>query len=153
MNTEEKARAYDEALERAKQVLSNNCTEVEKLCFECIFPELAESEDESIRKEIIHYILYKANGVSEEQEHAWVAYLEKQKDSKVVKFDHDREQGQSEVDLEKEIDEYFKDWVQDDADSISNGGVITDKYQYATIFDCRRIARHFYELGRTRKKE
>lgn len=32
MNTEKKARAYDEALERAKQVLSNNCTEVEKLC-------------------------------------------------------------------------------------------------------------------------
>ena len=40
----------------------------------------AESEDEKIRKEIINYILYKADGVSEEQEHSWIAYLEKQKD-------------------------------------------------------------------------
>ena len=62
------------------------------------------------------------------------------------------QQEKPEVDLEKEIDEYFKDWVQDDADSISNGGVITDKYQYATIFDCRRIARHFYELGLNARK-
>ena len=39
-----------------------------------------ENEDERIRKEIINYILYKADGVSEEQEHSWIAYLEKQKE-------------------------------------------------------------------------
>ena len=48
--------------------------------FEALAPELRESEDERIRKEIIHYILYKANGVSEKQEHEWIAYLEKQKE-------------------------------------------------------------------------
>lgn len=47
-------------------------------------PELRESKDERIRKEIIHYILYKANGVSEEQEHEWVAYLGKQKEQKDI---------------------------------------------------------------------
>lgn len=43
-----------------------------------------ESKDETIRKEIIHYILYKADGVSEAQEHNWVTYLEKQKAQKPV---------------------------------------------------------------------
>lgn len=41
-----------------------------------------ESEDERIRKDIIHYILYKADGVSEEQEQAWIAYLEKENEQK-----------------------------------------------------------------------
>lgn len=48
---------------------------------EGMFPELRESEDERIRKDIIHYILYKADGVSEKQEHEWVAWLEKQKEN------------------------------------------------------------------------
>ena len=47
-----------------------------------VVEELEDSEDEKIRKEIIHYILYKADGVSEEQEHNWVTYLEKQKEQK-----------------------------------------------------------------------
>lgn len=55
-------------------------TDAEKEALATLIPELAESEDERIRKEIIHYILYKANGVSEEQEHAWISYLEKQKE-------------------------------------------------------------------------
>ena len=50
--------------------------------FESIFPELKESEDERIRKEIINYILYKASSISAEQEHAWISYLEKQKEQK-----------------------------------------------------------------------
>lgn len=44
-----------------------------------LVPELAESEDEKTRKEILNYILYKASGVSEEDEHRWVTWLEKQK--------------------------------------------------------------------------
>ena len=74
---------YEEALEKAR-------TEYEKarkqgytwlmVLLEGMFHELKESEDERIRKEIIHYILYKADGVSEKQEHEWVAWLEKQKE-------------------------------------------------------------------------
>lgn len=48
-----------------------------------IFPELAESEDERIRKAIIHYILYETKGtISEATEHVWVTWLEKQKQTK-----------------------------------------------------------------------
>ena len=62
---------YEKALAKARAGKS----------LEEIFPELKESEDERIRKEIIHYILYKADGVSEKQEHEWVAWLEKQKEN------------------------------------------------------------------------
>ena len=47
-------------------------------------PEPYESYDERIRKELLHYILYNAKGVSEEQEHSWIAYLERQKEQKPV---------------------------------------------------------------------
>jgi len=50
------------------------------------FPELKESDNERIRKEIIHYILYKASGISAEQEHAWISYLEKQKEQKPAEW-------------------------------------------------------------------
>lgn len=51
MTIEEKARAYDEAIERARKLYNSEETsaDVEIAC-ETIFPELAESEDELIRK-------------------------------------------------------------------------------------------------------
>ena len=105
MNTEEKARAYDEALERAKQVLSNNCTEVEKLCLECIFPELTESEDERNWKSVERAIRGFITNPTDADE--LLAWLEKQKDSKVVKFDHFREQKPAEW---SEEDEAIRSW-------------------------------------------
>lgn len=56
MTQEEKARAYDEALERARKLYNSEETsaDVEIAC-ETIFPELAESEDEQIRKAIIDF--------------------------------------------------------------------------------------------------
>ena len=43
MTEKEKAKAYDEAIERAKKLYSNRIAEE-------IFPELKESDDERIRK-------------------------------------------------------------------------------------------------------
>ena len=56
MTQEEKAKAYDEALERARKLYNSEETsaDVEIAC-ETIFPELAESEDERIRKAIITF--------------------------------------------------------------------------------------------------
>jgi len=55
MTQEQKAKAYDKALERAKQVrkYSSDLAEIKRM--EEIFPELRESEDERIRKEILEY--------------------------------------------------------------------------------------------------
>ena len=56
MKQEEKARAYDEALERARK-LQETCDSTTIVGWmEYIFPELAESEDEKIRKWIIENI-------------------------------------------------------------------------------------------------
>jgi len=52
---EEKAQRYDEALERARIACKDEDKHL-KATLESIFPELAESEDERIRKELIDYI-------------------------------------------------------------------------------------------------
>lgn len=85
MTDKQKARAYDEALERAKllhlqAVAGSNPIMVER--YERIFPELAESEDKRIRKFLIDIL---SSGVWRTE---WpfspvdcVAYLEKQKEN------------------------------------------------------------------------
>ena len=71
MKAEEKAKAYDRAIERAEGLI-DFCSDSELKTLEYVFPELAESEDEKIRKEILNYI-DKATGCKR-----WVAWLEKQ---------------------------------------------------------------------------
>jgi hypothetical protein len=86
LSIEEKAKAYDEALKRASNLykdaveMENNMTT--KTC-EIIFPELSESEDERIRKDIIFYIKAIANNEnispdSKKECKTWIAWLEKQ---------------------------------------------------------------------------
>lgn len=59
------------------------------------------------------------------------------------------QQEQPEVDLEKEIDEYFALWRQ----GASDEGCFNANSQLVSIYDCYRIAHHFYELGRNARKE
>lgn len=49
MTEKEKAKAYDEAIERAKKIYGNGIIEV-------IFPELKESEDEKIKNAILNHL-------------------------------------------------------------------------------------------------
>ena len=84
LSIEEKARAYDEAIERAKSVLLD-CTSEEQNVVEYICPELKEGEDDRIRIELVKYLQesplhYKApmyKGATYTPEEA-VAWLEKQ---------------------------------------------------------------------------
>ena len=46
-------KAYKAVLETATQWIKDGCTDKEKICLECVFPELRESEDERIRKELL----------------------------------------------------------------------------------------------------
>ena len=79
LTIKEKARAYDEAIERAKGVIEQNpLMEYLKKGIEYIFPELKESEDEKIRKAIIehfegsHSSMYPYKGFTKEQIIAWL---------------------------------------------------------------------------------
>ena len=82
LSIEEKAKAYDKALDRAKEWLnikepfSDTCTCV----VESIFPELKESEDEKIRKDIIYFLSRNTFQFGEDIDkyNSWIAWLEKQ---------------------------------------------------------------------------
>lgn len=84
MTQEQKAKAYDEAIERAKTLY--NSVFVNNDVLEQIFPELKESEDEKIRKELIAFL--KENHETGRAEETWslsgierwIAWLEKQKE-------------------------------------------------------------------------
>lgn len=80
MDTYEKK--YKDALERAKAY--NNVYKDHKMmsyakgALEYIFPELAESEDERISKDIIAYMRYERKSSKEEIENRFIPWLEKQ---------------------------------------------------------------------------
>lgn len=67
MTVEEKAKAYDIIIEKANKMHHENC-EACQICIEELIPELKESEDEKIRKNII-----KAFKVFKEKQ-AWVGH-------------------------------------------------------------------------------
>ena len=80
MTDSEKARAYDEALERAEKYVVDG--KIDTVFISDIFPQLAESEDEKIRKALIEMVhdttgdeLWVDYGIHKEEALAW---LEKQ---------------------------------------------------------------------------
>ena len=75
MTTEEKAKAYDEALEKAKFYHGNCPSEPERKKLEKMFPVLRESEDERIISSIIAVLENDKKHYLEE-----IAWLEKQKE-------------------------------------------------------------------------
>lgn len=89
MTQEEKAKAYDEVLERANKELqacgSTDC-DAAKQIFR-FFPELKESEDERIRRELITHCRNTRCVTEEGAERIakWIAWLEKQGESIKIK--------------------------------------------------------------------
>ena len=82
MTEKEKAKAYDEALERARTINNEKDVDVESgttIC-EYIFPELKESEDEKIRKEIISILRNAYCTSNRNRFNELVAWFEKQGD-------------------------------------------------------------------------
>ena len=114
MDTFEKK--YNEALERARalwrEAIEKEYVDDYLKDYETIFPELRESEDERIRKELINFILYKAKGVSEEQEHSWVTYLEKQKEQKPTNSEKPKEWSEEDVAMIKRVIERIEAEIQ-----------------------------------------
>lgn len=63
-----------------------------KATYEAIFPELSESSDERIRKDIIHHIEFEIEKsiIPQARAESWVAWLEKQKEQKPVTSNNSR---------------------------------------------------------------
>jgi hypothetical protein len=91
MTQEEKAKAYDEAVRKAKDIIKyyethNREYEASIEDLEAIFPELKESEDERIRKEIISIVKSYRECCITEGNHRFddcIAWLEKQNEQSV----------------------------------------------------------------------
>ena len=85
MTIEQKAKAYDVALEKAKQLQHDNAWVT------TIFPELAESEDEKIRKLLVRFVRYEMpdNYSDDISKDSCLAYLEKQKEQKSISQNYD----------------------------------------------------------------
>ena len=90
MTIEEKAKAYDEAIKRAKPLMLDTNFSMKNTVIS-IFPELKEDDDERIRKELIEFIQWSEDrGMTRHDFHQakrpseWIAYLEKQKEKKPI---------------------------------------------------------------------
>ena len=83
MTIEDKAKAYDGALERAKKLHGKYCI---NNVLESLFPELKESEDEKIRKEIINYFKCQSRDEPSRKNihNKWIVWLEKQGEQKLL---------------------------------------------------------------------
>lgn len=82
LTIEEKAKAYDEAVEQAKKELntcgSRDCDAARQIFR--LFPEFKENEDEKIRKHIVVFLMEcDKRGVTPSEVTEWFAWLEKQK--------------------------------------------------------------------------
>ena len=79
MNIEEKAKRYDKALEKARQLCVYPTSKSFISDLQDLFPELKESEDEKIRKNIINWLKnIEGQTIPINEYNAAVAYLEKQ---------------------------------------------------------------------------
>jgi hypothetical protein len=86
LSIEEKAKRYDEAIERYKAKQEYESQKVHEF-IEYLFPELAESEDERIRKDIIEAVELHKDFTQVRKEHIY-AWLEKQ--GNLVKYYEDK---------------------------------------------------------------
>lgn len=81
MTEKEKAKAYDEAIERAKKLYGNGIIEE-------IFPELKEDDTERIRKNCIHFLeLQKQHHAATFEIEECIAWLEKQGKKSTAKIE------------------------------------------------------------------
>ena len=138
LTIEEKAKAYDEALEKLRS-LHDNYDTVSTLIdikeeLEQIFPELAESEDERVRNEIIAFVeqsIHRGGGtpIPQEQEDRWIAWLEKQGES-YTKRDVDNAYVEGMVYAKDELEKQKPSWSKEDKIMIAN--IRDDLFCYQT---------------------
>lgn len=86
-------KAYKTSLKTAAQWIKDGCTDKEKICLECVFLELRESEDERIRKWLLGCVenLSDVNFIEVSRQDV-LFYLEKQKEQKSVEWSEEDEE-------------------------------------------------------------
>lgn len=141
-----------EKLEEARR-LYKDANEAQRYVLELLFPELAESEDEKIRKEILEYVRNtKGQSIPITKYNSWIAWLEKQgeqkksydtcdssmMDNKKSPYGEKRDFGYFEEKPTDKVEPKFKvgDWV-----------VFNNKHQ--SIYQVEKIEDGYYILRHT----
>ena len=130
MTTEQKAKAYDEAIERASKLRVQNPFDTVSQMMEHVFPELCESKDERIRKTLINFF----QDWHKNRSHCWgisvpeiLAWLEKQGTS-YTKKDVDDAYVEGMVfaknELEKQSEQKPAEWSEEDECTLN--GILDD---------------------------
>lgn len=71
MTTADKAESYDELLSRAKMYIrKTDCNDPLRLAFQDMFPELAETEEEKIKKKVIEVLKLNIQGAKIQMMHS-----------------------------------------------------------------------------------
>jgi len=109
LSTEEKAQAYDEALEKARQLCAYPTTKPFINDLQDLFPELKESEDEQIREYLIRYIDNTMK--SSELKSKLLAWLEKQGEQKPTWSEEDEEFLKRAIKATKDLYPITSDWL------------------------------------------
>ena len=80
-------KAYKAVLKTATQWIKDGCTDKEKICLECVFPQLRESKDERIIREMLEYftVTRQSDFCSHPERQVWITWLEKQKEPHYTK--------------------------------------------------------------------
>lgn len=142
MTDKEKARAYDEALDRCKEWASGTCGQSvnnsPKDVAEFIFPQLRESEDERIIEEIKFAVMQMPSS-RQDTKNRCLAYLEKQKPmynleipaGDIASAEEDGPFDEDEF-LENELSAFLQNYDKEYDDD-------------AAVSD---VAKHFYEIGK-----
>lgn len=126
MTQEEKAQRYDEAIKRLEDIKTGKCQKTfvfTEGLFEHIFPELAESEDEKIRKELLKAVKESEESLyivmTPRKRESLIAWLEKQGEQKPVEPQQDM---LSQEQYAKAIDEciYGEKWSEEDENTVAS---------------------------------
>lgn len=129
LSIEEKAKRYDEAIEMAKKVLLD-CTPEEQNVVEYIYPELKESEDERIVKELLTFFRESIHGghiLTNKEYDSWIAWLEKQGEQILANSAKTCKDGQKPA-WSKKDEEYFDDIARTLRSFVITGGSEAKRY-------------------------
>ena len=100
LSIEQKAKAYDEIIKKVNKMYHENC-EACQACIEELIPELAESEDERIRKAIIEHFKWSTKQILYDYSNKKaLTWLEKQGEQNLAEWNEDDEEMFNEIILD-----------------------------------------------------
>lgn len=132
LSVEEKAKRYDKAVINGSRLWE--CGNITRENYEYIFPELEESEDEKIRKELLNHLREVASGKSLELSttdyERWATWVEKQ--GKIIKEWSEMKFNNIQTELQEMVDLKLKT-EQGEQKSIIDIGKMVDEFAHTEV--------------------